>query len=85
MSVMGFLASKKDPCYFCNFCRHFGALVGFFFFLVLNFVTFVVPAIYCDICNGCFKLARKIFVTFPIFAIFADISGPFLASYFSKS
>ena len=46
MSVMGFLASKKDPCYFCNFCRHFGALVGFFFFLVLNFVTFVVPAIF---------------------------------------
>ena len=39
----------------------------------------------CDICLGCFKLARKILVTFAIFAIFADISGPFLASFLSKS
>ena len=40
---------------------------------------------FCDICHGCFKLARKILVTFAIFAIIADISGPFLASLLSKS
>ena len=34
---------------------------------------------------GCFKLARKILVTFAIFAIFADILDPFLASLLSKS
>ena len=37
---------------------------------------------FCDICHGCFQLARKMLVTF---AIFADISGPFLASLLSKS
>ena len=31
----------------------------------------------CDICHGCFWLPRKILVTCAIFAIFADISGPF--------
>ena len=43
---------------------------------------------FCDfshVCHGCFQLARKILVTFAIFAIFADISGPFLVSSFSKS
>ena len=40
---------------------------------------------FCDICHGCVKLARKILVTFAMFAIFADISGPFLASLLSKS
>ena len=37
---------------------------------------------FCDICHGCFQLVRKILVTF---AIFADISGPFLASSVSNS
>ena len=37
------------------------------------------------ICHGCFQLARKILVTFAIFAIFVDISGSFLVSFFSKS
>ena len=36
----------------------------------------------CDICLGCFKLARKILVTFAIFAIFANILDPFLALCF---
>ena len=31
----------------------------------------------CDICHGCFWLPRNILVTCAIFAIFADISGPF--------
>ena len=33
----------------------------------------------------CFQLAKKILVTFAIFAIFSDISGSFLASFVSKS
>ena len=37
---------------------------------------------FCDICHGCFQHATKILVTF---AIFADISGPFLVSSLSKS
>ena len=40
------------------------------------------PKVTSDICHGCFQLARKILVTF---AIFADVSGPFLVSPFSKS
>ena len=40
---------------------------------------------FCDICNEWFLLARKILVTFAIFAIFADISGPFLPSSSPKS
>ena len=39
----------------------------------------------CDICNERILLARKILVTFAIFAIFADISGPFLPSSYPKS
>ena len=31
------------------------------------------------------RIARKILVTFATFAIFADISGPFLISSFSRS
>ena len=27
-----FSASKKNPCYFCDICGHFGVLLGFFFF-----------------------------------------------------
>ena len=43
------------------------------------------PCYFSDICHGCFELARKILFTFAIFAIFADISRPFLASLLSKS
>ena len=39
---------------------------------------------FCDICDGGFQLASKILVTFAIFATFAHISGPFLASFFSS-
>ena len=113
-------ASKENPCYFCDICGHFGALLVFTFFYVLDLVTFVIFAIlaifvmnglaskknpcyflrylrtfrgpsclhlllsfesyyicyscdFCDICDEWFLLARKILVTF---AIFADISGP---------
>ena len=52
------------------------------FFLSLEFCYI---CYFCDICHGFFELARKIFVTFAIFAIFTDIMGPFLASFFSKS
>ena len=80
-----FSHSKKNPCYFCNFCDiwgHFGALLGFLFFLSLEFCYI---CYFCDICHGCFQLAWKILVTFAIFEIFADISGPFLASFLCKS
>ena len=60
-------------------------LVSPFSTSIQNFVTFVIFFDFCDICHGSFQLARKILVTFATLAIFADISGPFLASSFSKS
>ena len=80
-----FSAPKKNSCYFCNFCDirgYFGPLLGFFFFLSLEFCEICNFCDFCDISHRCFKLARKILVTF---AIFADISGPLLISSFSKS
>ena len=44
--VTRLLAGKKNPFYFCDFCGHFEALVSFFFFKVLNLVTFVILAIF---------------------------------------
>ena len=80
-----FSAPKKSPCYFCDFCDirgHFGPLLGFFFFLSLEFCEICNFCDFCDISHRCFKLARKNLVTL---AIFADISGPLLISSFSKS
>ena len=64
-----FLASKKNPCYFCDICGHFGALLAFIFFYVLNFVTFVILAIFAIFVTQSFLMARKCLVTFAIFAI----------------
>ena len=82
-----FAISKKNPCYFCfyDICEHFGALLSFFVFLSLEFCYICYFCDICDICRGCFQLARKILVSFAIFTIFADISGPFLASSISES
>ena len=83
-----FAISKKNPCYFCDFydiCGHFGALLSFFVFLSLEFCYICYFCDFCDICRGCFQLARKILVSFAIFTIFADISGPFLASSICES
>ena len=49
------------------------------------FVQFVILAIFAIFVAQSFQIARKILVTFAIFAIFGDISGPFLASSVSKS
>ena len=46
--------------------------------LSLDFCYIFYSCDFCDICNQWFLLARKILVTFAIFAIFADIPGPFL-------
>ena len=59
------LASKKNPCYFCDICGHFEALLAFIFFYVLNLVTFVILAIFV---TQSFLMARKCLVTFAIFA-----------------
>ena len=64
---------------------NFWVLLGFLFFLSLEFCYICYFCDFCDICHGCVKLAGKILVTFAIFAIFADISGPFLASFLCKS
>ena len=58
---------------------------GPYWFLLFLSLKFCYICYFCDICHGCFKLARKILVTFAIFAMFADISGPFLISSFPKS
>ena len=41
-----FQLAKKYPCYFCDFCGHFGVLLGFFCFQVLILVRFVISAIF---------------------------------------
>ena len=65
-------ASKKNPCYFCDvydICGHFGALLAFIFFYVLNLVTFVILAIFAIFVTQSFLMARKCLVTFAIFVI----------------
>ena len=54
MLVRGFLASKKNPCYFCDICGHFEASPGFFFSKVVNLINLLFLR-FCDICKGCFK------------------------------
>ena len=63
------LARKKNPCYFCDICGHFGALLAFIFFYVLNLVTFVILAIFAIFVTQSFVMARKCLVSFAIFAI----------------
>ena len=58
------------------------ALLGFFCFQVLILVRFVIVAIFAIFVTGVFSKQEKILVTFAIFAILADISGSFLASFF---
>ena len=65
------LAIKKNPCYFCDICGYFGALLGFFC-LELCYICY-----FSDLCALCIvELPRKILVTFAVCAIFADFSGP---------
>ena len=45
------------------------------------FVKFVILAIFAIFVAQSLHIARKILVTFAIFAIFGDISGPFLDSF----
>ena len=77
-----FLARKKNPCYFCDICGNFGALLGFFFFKVLILVRFVILAIFAIFVTGVFSSQQKSLL---ILRYFADISGPFLVSSLSKS
>ena len=65
-----FLASKKNPCYFCDICGHFEALLAFIFFYVLNLVTFVILAIFAIFVTQSFHMLRKCLVTFEIFCYF---------------
>ena len=39
MLVRGVLATKKNPCYFCDICGHFEASLGFFFSKVVNLIN----------------------------------------------
>ena len=74
-----FLASSFSKSWF---------LLDLLFLRFLRYLSWVFVASKknpCYICHGCFQLARKILVTFAIFAIFKDISGRFLASLLSKS
>ena len=54
-----FLARKKNPCYFCDICGNFGALLGFFFFKVLILVRFVILAIFAIFVTGVFSSQQK--------------------------
>ena len=68
-------------CDFCDICGHFRALLGFFCFQVLILFRFVIFATFAMFFTGV-SPSKKDPCTF---AIFADISGSFLASFFSKS
>ena len=76
--MTGVFSSKKNSCYFCDFADISGSFLASF----VSKSWFLLDCYFCDICQGCFQLGRKILVTF---TIFADISGSFLASFFSKS
>ena len=52
MFVRGVLASKKNPCYFCDICGHFEASLGFFFSKVVNLVKFVILALFATFVRG---------------------------------
>ena len=66
---------------FLRYLRTFRGPSWLLFFPSLDSCQICYSCDFCDICHGCFQLARKILV---IFAIFADISWPFLVSSFSK-
>ena len=79
-----FSHSMKNSCYFCDLCEICGlteALLDLFSFQVQNFVKFVVLAIFALFVAQPFHIGWKILV---IFAIFADISKPFLTFSLSK-
>ena len=79
-----FLASKKKSLLLLRFLRYLRTFLGRSWLLLFpSLDSFYICYFchFCDICHGCFQLARKILVTF---AIFADISGSFLVSFFSK-
>ena len=77
------------PCYFCDLFKISGLLealiIDLFSFNVQYFVKFVNLAISATFVNQSFHLARKIPVTFAIFATFADFTKPFLAFSLCKS
>ena len=78
------------PCYFCDLFKISGlleALLDLFSFKVQYFVKFVdlAHAISATFVNQSFHLARKLPVTFAIFATFADFTKPFLAFSLCKS
>ena len=78
-----FSDSKKNPRYFCDFCGHFRALLGFFFSRILLNLLFLRFLWYL---SRVFLTRKKNpFVTFAILVMFAEISGPFLASLLWKS
>ena len=70
---------------FLRYLRTFWTPSWLLCFLSQEFCYICYFSDFCDIWRECFTLARKILVTFAIFAIIADISGPFLASLLSKS
>ena len=52
LDVRGVLASKKNPCYFCDVCRHFEASLGFFYSKVVNLVKFIILALFSTFVRG---------------------------------
>ena len=69
-----FLGSMENPCYFCDICGHFGALLGFFSFLVLILVRFVIFAIFV---MGVFSYREKSFLLCDICGHFGVLLGFF--------
>ena len=82
---LGVFNYQEKSLLLLRYLRTFRGPSWFLLFLSLEFCYICYFYDCCDICHRCFQHARKILVTFAIFAIFADISGPFLASSFSKS
>ena len=76
------LITKKKSLLLLRFLPHLRTFRGPSWPLLFLSLDSCYICYFCDICHGCFYLARKTLVTF---AIFADISGSFLVSSFSKS
>ena len=86
--VTGVFSPQEKSSLLLRFLRYLRTFRGpswLLCFLSLEFCYICYFCDICDICHGCFQLARKILVTLAIFAIFADISGSFLVSFFCKS
>ena len=76
------LASKKNPCYFCDICELVGALLTFIFFYDLNLVTFVILAIFAIFVTQSFIWQENVLLLlrFLLFLLYTFLISVFFAT-----